>query len=586
MAAPPQDPAAKRARVEASAAAAAQAATHVPGSESAWSEMARQAEWMQLQQQRQVEQQEQLARQQQQEARAAREASARERATEAAQLQLEAKKARKAEREARRKEEAEKEKMRQLEEEAEQRAKAIEQSRKLQEAAAEARRREREARAKDQEMDEAPAPGDIDSDELDTDLHKFKSKSALYAHYLKMEKKKLKAEQDLHKRELEKANVINLEKLRHFSPLAAAKMEEEARQRQAEADEKARRREAALSRREKLVEKRKKREEQQRLDHERVLKEMQEKQAKLQEERVAMLAEQLRLDHEARTKAEERESKQMKKLKGSTGPKKDAPLRRVIRDEDKLRQLFGSIPSLPAYGPRRAYCAGELCRMDDERGDGTVLLRFEDGFISWFPKRALIGFEDAEIGDGFGGGIVTRKPDNMCDVCGKVCIPTPAKRSRICGDRETVYRLYVAMWDQGGLPAWNPRNVPNPRRAYCPGSECNIEDEDKLTGKVKLRFDDDFVSWFPSACIQGRKTQDEAEKQKLLPTTTEKLDPFGWNECLPDVEALTKGPNRSGLLSEGAHSTFKVPKNPSAGDFANIAKAQVPTPPALMGTGA
>jgi len=282
----------------------------------------------------------------------------------------------------------------------------------------------------------------------------------------------------------------------------------------------------------------------------------------------------LRLDHEARLAAEEKESKQMAKLAGKSGPKKDAPLRRVIRDEDKLRELFGSIPSLPAYGPRRAYCAGEICRVDDERGDGTVLLRFEDGFISWFPKRALIGFEECPL-DPIDAPAPNSKPDNFCDVCDKVCIPTPASRPRVCGDREQVYRIYVQMWELGGLPAWNPRGVPNPRRAYCPGAECNIEDEDKASGKVKLRFDDDFVTWFPKAALQGEKTKAEKENAKAAPVVQEKVDPFGWNECVPDIEALTGA--GTGLLSEGAEKSFaqKLPKNPTADDYAALARAQV-----------
>jgi len=551
---------------------------HTSGSESAWAQMAREQEWMQLQQQRQLDQQEFVRKQAAEEEKRKMEEEAKKTAAEAAALQLEAKAKRKAEREARRKEEAEKEQMRQLEEEALQRERGIAEAKRKQEEAAAARAREREARNKDREMAEAPQPGEMQDE--DVDLSKLKTKGQIYAHYLKMEKKKLKAEQDLHKRELEKASDISLDKLRFFSPLAAQKMEEDARAKQAEADDRAQKRIAATARRERLMKRRLEREGQEKEKHEQALKEIQEKQAEEQEKKIALLAEQLRLDHEARTRAEERESKQMRKLKGKEGPKKDAPLRRVIRDEDKLRQLFTSISSLPAYGPRRAYCAGELCRVDDERGDGTVLLRFEDGFVSWFPKRGLIGFEDADAEQGVlavtAGPSKSTKPETVhCDVCNKVCVPTPATRARVCGDRETVYKIYVQMWEQGGLPPWNPRNVPNPRRAYCPGAECNIEEEDKASGKVKLRFDDDFVTWFPALTLQGRKTQMEKEQQILNPVTSAKCDPFGWNECMPDVAAITQP--TQGLIPESGGSSFnKAPMNPSQADFSRMAAAAVP----------
>eukprot|EP01065_Artemidia_motanka_P032124 TRINITY_DN39174_c0_g1_i1.p1 TRINITY_DN39174_c0_g1~~TRINITY_DN39174_c0_g1_i1.p1 ORF type:complete len:590 (+),score=312.27 TRINITY_DN39174_c0_g1_i1:70-1839(+) len=581
MAAPPQDPAAKRQRTD-NGPAAPTLPQHTPGSESAWSEMARQSEWMQFQQQQQVEAAEAAAREAAAVEQQQRQAEAMERAAEAAKLQMEAKAQRKAEREARRKKEAEEERIRQIEQEADRREKAIQESKRQQEAAAAARKIERERRAKEVEMAEAPEPGTLEEEEVD--MRTLKTKGQIYGHYLKLEKKKLKAEMELHKREAEKAAVINLDKLRFYSPNAAKAMEDEARKKQEIADEKARKRIAMAGRRQKLLEKRMKREQQAKEDHEKALKEIEEKQAEMQEQRVAALAEQLRLDHEARTRAEEKESKQMRKLKGSSAPKKDAPLRRVIRDEDKLRQLFTSITSLPAYGPRRAYCAGELCRVDDERGDGTVLLRFEDGFISWFPKRALIGFEDADMSENVLALVpssatsrnqVAKVQDTSCDVCGKTCVPTPANRPRLCGDRETVYKIYVQMWEMGGLPAWNPRNVPNPRRAYCPGAECNVEEEDKAAEKVKLRFDDDFVSWFPAACLQGRKTQMEADRRANLPAVDKKIDPFGWAECVPDIEALTK--RGEGLLTKGQLAgSFKMPKNPSQRDFAALAAASVP----------
>lgn len=178
--------------------------------------------------------------------------------------------------------------------------------------------------------------------------------------------------------------------------------------------------------------------------------------------------------------------------------------RKVLDDVQRVKGMFKTIPALPACTEEQEKHCGEYCFVDDvkEVGDQRVAkLRFTDGFISYFPMLCLVGECWYELPAGW-----------LCDVCGTVCHLTSTKRPRLCAKADKVRELYEQMFQTGVLPQWNPRKVPNPRRAQCAGQECEIVEEDKLNAKVKLMFDDKFQSWFPLFVLQGAKTY--AEKTK------------------------------------------------------------------------
>eukprot|EP00756_Hemistasia_phaeocysticola_P016540 Hpha_TRINITY_DN15482_c5_g1::TRINITY_DN15482_c5_g1_i2::g.172703::m.172703 len=199
--------------------------------------------------------------------------------------------------------------------------------------------------------------------------------------------------------------------------------------------------------------------------------------------------------------------------------------RQLVADKCKLRAAFQGFPTLSECTETQADHAGQICVVDKEATtDGArsvVQLRFQSGHVSWWPKLCLQGEAWWEMPDGF-----------CCDLCGKVCVPGASSKARVCGDLAKVKDAYDQHYRTGVLPPWNMRNVPNPRRAQCPGQECDIVEEDIVNKKVHLQFDATFSSWFPLACLQGGKTRiDGATKKKAKKPG----DPYGFSECVPQT---------------------------------------------------
>eukprot|EP01065_Artemidia_motanka_P010393 TRINITY_DN15506_c0_g1_i1.p1 TRINITY_DN15506_c0_g1~~TRINITY_DN15506_c0_g1_i1.p1 ORF type:complete len:1653 (+),score=541.43 TRINITY_DN15506_c0_g1_i1:622-4959(+) len=143
------------------------------------------------------------------------------------------------------------------------------------------------------------------------------------------------------------------------------------------------------------------------------------------------------------------------------------PSGRVDSDTERVRKLFESMRSLPPWTPRRAGCCGKACVIEEtDDADGTVKIRFEDGWFSWFPRAALEGEASGA---------------------------RPVPRRQVISDARALRRMFES---DRNLPSWNRR------RAHCAGRECMVEETDSRDGSVKLRFEDGFFSWFPGAALE------------------------------------------------------------------------------------
>eukprot|EP01065_Artemidia_motanka_P030200 TRINITY_DN36212_c0_g1_i1.p1 TRINITY_DN36212_c0_g1~~TRINITY_DN36212_c0_g1_i1.p1 ORF type:complete len:318 (+),score=107.30 TRINITY_DN36212_c0_g1_i1:106-954(+) len=208
---------------------------------------------------------------------------------------------------------------------------------------------------------------------------------------------------------------------------------------------------------------------------------------------------------------------------------------RVVSDLKQLARAYARSPRLRMEKPP-AGREGQHCTVQEVCDDGLIVVRFSDDDTALMPKQAIAGY-------GFELDDDSESDLGICDVCGHVCIPDDevltAGRRRVCGDVDTVYALYQSFFSRGLLPPWNPRDVPNPRRAFCCGAEADVLETDPVSEKVKLRFGDHFVCWFPSQVLQGEGSR-----------RTEAGRAVDMDRCVPDISALFGKPPAAITLPE------------------------------------
>eukprot|EP01062_Namystynia_karyoxenos_P071039 TRINITY_DN6643_c1_g1_i1.p1 TRINITY_DN6643_c1_g1~~TRINITY_DN6643_c1_g1_i1.p1 ORF type:complete len:798 (+),score=206.18 TRINITY_DN6643_c1_g1_i1:83-2476(+) len=80
----------------------------------------------------------------------------------------------------------------------------------------------------------------------------------------------------------------------------------------------------------------------------------------------------------------------------------------VDTDVARVRALFNQAASAGEWTHRHADCCGRPCRVADEDAAGELVkLRFEDGFLAWFPREALAR---GGAGGADGGGATRKAP--------------------------------------------------------------------------------------------------------------------------------------------------------------------------------
>eukprot|EP01062_Namystynia_karyoxenos_P013235 TRINITY_DN1476_c0_g2_i1.p1 TRINITY_DN1476_c0_g2~~TRINITY_DN1476_c0_g2_i1.p1 ORF type:complete len:649 (+),score=293.39 TRINITY_DN1476_c0_g2_i1:94-1947(+) len=362
-------------------------------------------------------------------------------------------------------------------------------------------------------------------------FHGPEAKAKLEAELRSREEREKKAKDEA--REVRK----QLENLRKFSAAAAKAFEEQNKEALAKADKVLKKEDERMR---EIQQKRELAALRQQVSEKDRLKKQAENRAKQR----ALVEEQLRLAEEARKKAEaegvvpvsaeEVEAAAPPKLGWEAAP--PSGWRRLVADVCRLRNFFQKFPTLPDLTDQQADHAGQMCILEQEAttdgGQAVVKLRFEKGFIGWFPRLCLEGEAWWELGENF-----------LCDACGELCMKAGTLRPRVCGSQEKVFAMYMEHYNSGVLPQWNARNVPNPRRQFCAGQECEIEEEDMQNKKIKLRFDDGFISWFPRGVVQGSITHDLKMAKKAKRAMQKKVDPYGYSECVPETLKPQDNPN-------------------------------------------